>query len=326
MTLDEFTAFLDHHGIDYKPSGVSLVLKSCPACGSEDWKVRLRVIGVEDDEPFLGRCQHGQCEEGYSSFKYLLMMGIPGSEIRALHGNDDKINYESLNPDLFKSAVTTTSKSSDVSETETSVDLSKFMPISAWPDHPAAKYAIKRGAVPEFYDRILIDPDKNAVVFVCYDDNRAVGYQKRFVTVTDPNLKAMSSLGFQKSQNLMAFPRNNAEIIVCEGPFTALSAYHFGYYGVCTFGANISELQVDKIIDISNRQGMDIGVAGENDVASKNCFDKLRKAMYWFNKGVFCLSAMEGDLNDAWQRGGTIVKTYDQDWGGPAMPDLSGML
>jgi len=326
MNLEEFKGILDRYGIGYRESGVSLVLETCPACGSRTFRVRLRVHGLKPGEGFFGRCQKGSCEEGYSSFKYLLKIGVPHEEVAAIHGQDPSASLKQLDPvreDFVEAFLPETVK--DVVEKD--LDISKFFKIPDWLDHPVAKYAIKRGVQPEHYNTVRIDHENYSVVFICWSGETVLGFQKRFISATNQKDKTRSSLGFQRSEHILEFSRDGADIAVCEGPFTALSAWHFDYHGVCTFGSNISDKQVELILQLANKKGTDVGVAFEDDAAGRKCFDKLRKTLYWENKKVYkIVSDTKGDLNDVWQKGGKVWRDYDAEWGGPAIPDISEMF
>jgi hypothetical protein len=247
-------------------------------------------------------------------------MGIPRPEVFAAHGLDPVASLKSMVPSLNEFAGKTANPEEE--EVPRDTDISKFFRISDWPNHPASKYAITRGVTSEQYDDILIDHATNAVVFVCRDGDEVTGYQKRFVKPRDSRKKTKSSDGFRKTKELLIFCRD-ADILVCEGPFTALAAWHYGYCAICTFGSGMSTEQIDKIVKLAENGGKKIGIAYENDDAGNLSYDRLRKALYWLGQELFKVMPEVGkDLNDSWQEGKGIIVAKAEDWGGPAIPRL----
>lgn len=333
MDLDDFKEFLEEYGIEYYEAGQSLCLKECPACGSSRFKVLLRVHNVdldEDDGVFFGRCQRGSCEEGYSSIKYLLRMGVPKHEVLTLHGRDPIAALENfanpgLKPKKDELAFTglESNNSTPKEEPEKVISISEFHKISAWPNYPASLYAIKRGVTEHFYDEILVDVDVNAVVFICRNANGdPIGYQKRFVKPTNPDMKTQTSAGWSKTKHILNYP-NDGDILICEGPFTAVSAWSYGFHAVCTFGSHVSNQQIEQIIEIAEKTGKEIGVAAENDKAGLKAYKAVRSHMYWKDRKIFRVYPETGkDLNDSWQAGKTYKVETNDDWLGPSIPDV----
>ena len=338
MNLEEYQDFLDNHGIKWKPSGVSLALEVCPECGSREWKVRLRVQGTDPSQPFLGRCQHGKCEKGYSSVSYLIKMGVPVDEVLALHGQDANASFGSLTPkndDILSLKIEQPVEIVDKSKYEEKLqqDIKNFIDISVWPTHPAAIYAQKRGVSKEHYNIVKIDPTSNCVVFLVKDNNNnIIGYQKRYAGLPFPGTpKALTSEGFDKGRHLYCIPREGCDILICEGPFTAVSGWHYGYYSVCTFGSSVSESQIGQIVELAKKRNVNIGIAYEPDDAGIKSFDRLRKVLYWMDFNLYKvipdIKVKENeDLNDIWIRKGTVHRDCDVNWSGPAIPDLGNFL
>lgn len=256
-------------------------------------------------------------------------------DVMAVHGRDPTSALRGLTPDVDKllemaaeAADKPTLRLGNVVEESI---LAKFFKISDWSDHPAAQYAVRRGVPPEFYDRVLIDPETNAVVFVVEEPHGVVGYQKRFVNPISPDFKTKSSPGFEKTKHLLHFPREGAKILVCEGPFTALAAWHFGYYAICTFGSGVSEEQVKLIAELSDRLLQPVGVAFDLDAAGYKGFTAIRSGMFWKDQDIFKVEVdapdlPEGfDLNDAWEKG-MKIKEVATKWNGPAIPEIQSFL
>jgi len=333
MKQEDFTDALEEIGVAWQEIGQSIVIQSCPACGSQNWKVHLKVERPNEEEPFLGKCFAGQCQEGYSSFKYLLAAGMEWVDVMRVHGKDPTSSLRGLTPnvDELLEMVTESEPTLKLGDAIEESILANFFKISDWLDHPASIYAIKRGVPPEFYDRVLIDPETNAVVFVVQTDDGVAGYQRRFIDPVSPRLKTKTSSGFRSHQNLMHFPREGAKILVCEGPFTALAAWHFGYYGVCTFGSGVSGEQVKLISELSDRLLQPVGVAFDLDAAGQKGFAAIRSGMFWKNQEIFKVEVdapdlpVGFDLNDAWQKGMKIREVATK-WNGPAIPEIQSFL
>lgn len=327
MNLDSFKDALDELGIGYKESGVSLEVETCPECETGSYRVLFRVHGVDEDEAqFFGRCLRGSCLQGYSSFSYLKKSGMALSRVRKAHGQDPDSNLRGLSPPEPSNTLDMhISRPIKIEEnTPQELDLSDFFPIWSWPDHPASLYAIKRGYCEEFKDSILIDSKTNGVVFLVNEGLKTVGYQTRFLNPISKHMKTKTSAGFSKSNKIMHFPKDGADILVCEGPFTALSAWHYGYYGVCTFGSSVSKTQIKLIADLADKLNVGVGYALEDDEAGRKGFNSLRAGLFWLGKSLFQIKPEVGaDLNDSWQAGKGCVKVADDNWPGPAIPYIT---
>jgi len=336
MELVDFTNALDELGLAWKEAGSSLVVQDCPACGDRRWKVHLRLEREEDDGPFFGRCYAGNCQENYSSIKFLLGHEMEFSEVMTLHGLEPTSSLRgmsviSIEESLAEAAKNPVAKKTVEIDTTKDVDISKFFKLSDWPEHPATQYALSRGAMPSF-DSVMIDPVTNAVVFIVREDNRVAGYQRRFVNPVSADRKTKSSFGFQKTQHLLHFPRENAKIVVCEGPFTAIAAWHYGYYAVCTFGSGVSETQLKLIADLSEKLKQPVGVGFDLDEAGQHGMALIRSGMFWKDQEIFRVVAdLPGekivgfDLSDAFRLKLKVKEVVDV-WGGPAIPDIPEFL
>jgi hypothetical protein len=304
MTPEEFEEALDELGVEHKRSGRSIVVKDCPACGSADFKVIFNTFSGGDGSPLLGKCLRGKCGEGYSSFKFFAKLGIGQAKNNRLHGKttETAISEHDRKPDPDEFGVI--AKEQKKQQVQPDTDLTKFMKISQWPDHPASKYAIRRGVLPDEHDFVLIDPINNAVVFVIKKNGKTVGYQRRFVHPYDPKMKTQTSYGFSRTKNILDIP-NSGKILICEGPFTAIAAWHYGYHAVCTFGSSVSNEQLEQILAIGQDQSKAIAIAVENDDAGDKSFQKVLSYMYWLDVKVFEVRADKEfkDLNDAWVKG-----------------------
>jgi hypothetical protein len=254
-------------------------------------------------------------------------MGIDKNTVNELKfGNPDK-SFSYLRGDADDNDVIKIAKSrqSQPSIIDPELDISSFVNVESMPQHPSALYAIKRGYVSDFKDRIKIDISTNSVVFLVFGKKNAVGYQKRFVRPINKNFKAATMTGFDKSQYLIEFPKKGADIVICEGPFTALSAWHYGYYGISTLGSAISQDQLKKIEEIHNVNGGNIGIALEPGEAGNKFFDIIKNYFFWKNINVFQIlpiNERNKDLNDAWQTRDSVKILNDFEFKNPAIPRI----
>jgi len=310
MELDRLKLALDEVGTDYKESGVSLVVKDCPACGSSKYKVHFRA--QEENGLFFGRCFSGSCQTNYSSFKYLLLSGMPYGDVLRFHGGDAEEALKLTHKEKKKEEV-------PVEPPER--DISKFFYLKDWKNHPATRYAISRGVQLE-WQHVMIDTSCSAVVFVIYENNEVVGFQKRFIEPESPRFKTKNSKGLKKDV-ILEFPREGADILVCEGPFSAVAAWHFGYHGVCTFGSSVSDPQIQKIAELSEKNKVNIGIAFDMDDAGKKGMKKIRSGLFWRKKETFLIEPEVGnDLNDSWMARSGIKKIAEKYEYDPTLPEI----
>lgn len=322
MDIEAFKEVLDEAGIPHKTIGKALAVKECPECGDLRFKVHFNTVTInnqarEENDPLLGRCRHGECEQGFSSKSYLIAMGIDRGVVDALHDNrhlsDKEIDYWT---DFFNNPTALAPPPAPKPELPEKVveaaaepvkpfDLSGLVPLEAWLDHSAAEYAVRRGAVPAVHRDIWIDPQMNAPLFLIRDVAGAVvGWQKRFVEPKNPQMKTQTSKGLEKTLYVLRFQNVGRPQLVCEGPFTALSAWHYGYEGVCTFGARAGEPQLAQIAAEAIRTGLPVGVAFDEDEAGNDGANRVERYMSRYGIRTFTVGAIGyNDLNDAWQAG-----------------------
>jgi hypothetical protein len=166
-----------------------------------------------------------------------------------------------------------------------------------------AKYAISRGVPPALYDKVLVDYKGGSIVFPVMEGNRCVGYQKRLLMPGDPKRKAHTPPGFEKGKHILEYP-NSGDIAVVEGPFTAISAYCFGFHAVCTFGAGVSQQQLEKIEELATTSGKSVAVGYDLDDAGLKGLYKI--VNYLSNRGVptvRIIPTVGNDLNDSFMSG-----------------------
>ena len=318
--LESFKESLNSLGVQCFESGVSLCVQHCPKCGRDKFKVLFRIVGV-NSAPFFGRCQSGSCQTNYSTISYLMALGLNKGQALAAHGmNPNAILQEMVDDTSIEGIINVSHIPSKKQPEEVDNDVSGFFDINDMLESSVSKYAISRGYVTDFKDIIKIDISTDAVVFVIRnDDGGVIGYQRRFLNPLSPAFKTKTSKGMEKTLHLLEF-KQDKPLMICEGPFTALSAWHFGFHGVCTFGSGISQTQLENIEKINNFN--EIYVAVENDEAGEKFFKKISSYFYWKNIPVYKAISPEGDLNDAWKNNLKII-IEKKDSINPAIPDIS---
>lgn len=326
ITIEAFREALDDLGIRNKISGKSLAVHDCPSCGNSEFKVlfdryRIKKRERRPDEPFVGRCFKASCGTNYSSISYLIAAGMAPAKALGLHGR----SFEQAMADILqKQPALQLLKIDPVIEIKKvgPVNTKGFLPLGCWPEHPADQYTVGRGGVKEL-PNIMIDPKSNAAVFVVLKDGEAIGFQKRFVNPTNPKFKTWTMPGFDKSSNILEFPRDGKDILICEGPFTALAAWHYGYHAICTFGAQVSDQQLLMIMERVAGTERRIGVSFDIDKAGRKGLDKIRRYLHWTGIEPFVVKPNGGqnDLNDAWMTG-TGVSELTPNWPEIAIPTL----
>lgn len=320
IELEDFQNILDENGIKYKLSGISIVLQECPECGLSDWKVLLKVGN------FLGRCMHGSCEQGYSSYSYLVKSGVPVDQVKEVHGVYSIEHIGKIAEDQDKLSILT-KDIDDQEKTEEVKSIRDFFTVEEWPEHPVAQYAISRGYSKEMSKWVMCDVSNNAVVFICYDsEDESIGYQRRFINAKSHIDKARFSYGFNRYGSVFELPKKCNQLLISEGPFTAVSGWHYGYYSIATFGSKITDDQLEKISDIADENEItEIGVAVELDKPGEIFFKRIYFYFNWFGIRVHRVepntNELKSDLNDAWVSGVgiTVKKDINID---PAIPDI----
>ena len=319
MKLDRFISFLDEHEILHRVNDESIILNEAPCCGGGQ-KIYLYKEELAD-KPFFGKCM--KCDTSWNSWTYLNEIGIDRTLNDVLHGQSELGKVELgvstvMGFDLLRPG----GREKEVKEPPKVADITGFYRITELPDHEATKYAIKRGWHSAFADDILIDIYSNSVIFVARKDGVPIGYQGRFLKPRNPKMKTKTMTGFKKTQHVIEFP-NSGDILICEGPFTALAAWHYGYHAICTMGSGVSTTQIQLVAEIAKRTGKRVGVAFDMDAAGKKGLRAVRLGMYHHKVPTFRVRPEHGnDLNDSWQAGkGVIVIEADQD--DITIPDLN---
>jgi hypothetical protein len=315
MDLDSFIDFLDNNNIPYKTTFQSIILSGCPNCGPAKEKIYLFKDRRDDIGPFFGQCM--KCSTSINSKTYLYELGLDRRAIDDLHGRvlDEDIRSIVMPHLDLKEKFSRTDKNEKTDIEPEEVDTSMFFSILDHPKHEASLYAKKRGWTEAQANCVFIDYYVSAVVFVVNNNGKTVGYQRRMLHPFDPNMKTISSTGFQKRRFILEFP-NDGDICVCEGPFTALSAWHYGFHAVCTFGSNVGEKQLDAISMLSRTKNKSVAVAFDEDSSGRKGHHKIKSRLFWDDTPYYRIKPEAGnDLNDSWMSGKKYeVVSNEDEW------------
>lgn len=271
QTENAIGQLLDKYAIDYKVNRRSFILKFCPSCGKSKYSVWL--LKPEDDETKVyGQCW--VCGAKFSILKYLTDCGVE--------------SYKKLKSELFGRQISKPNAgmfdldipmpNTPINQKHESLKLNHysipgtFHKVYDWPSNPASIYARKRGVIGDLQHEVYIDPFARAVAFPIYCFDTLVGFQKRFIS-SDAKIKVHTDANLPKAHAFIRFGEINRPICVVEGPFDAIAAVWYGYYGLATMGAQISASQARQIAMMAMEQdpnnpivyiGLDPDEAGEN--------------------------------------------------------------
>lgn len=305
MNLEELKSFLDQEDVAYKDVGNRILLAECFECGYTKYKTSFR-NPEKEGKVLWGKCF--RCESSFSSYSYLLEMGFSKEAVKKLHNfkaattSDRSEDFMSLLDEEERRREATNPKETYVPK---GVSIADFFPIGSWADHPASKYAVKRGVPEDLYRHVMMDPISNSVVFLCWEKDRIVGWQKRFVRPPRPNFKTQNPPAdqFKKSMHVIEY-ENDGPVVVCEGPFTGIAAWRLGYHAIVTFGSAVSKTQLERIHEVVKRTGKPLYVSFDLDAAGFKGFFKIKN--YFERRDIEAkrIQPEEGnDLNDSWQAG-----------------------
>lgn len=305
MKVDKLISFLEDNDVEYKDAGERIYLQHCYECGNGKWKVSFQDTNKEF-KVIYGRCF--RCGAEFSTFRYLLDVGFSIEAVKGLH-NFEHLSKEKAEAE-FIDLLEMDDKLREVSSEKVEyapkgMAIPELFRISSWPKHPASLYAIKRGVPPELFDDIMIDPKTNSVAFLCRQNGSILGWQKRFVSPPTPNFKTMNPPAdqFKKSMHVIEYP-NSGPIAICEGPFTGVAAWHFGYHAIVTFGSAVSKAQIKRISEIVKETRKEVFVSFDLDPAGFRGFFKIKNYFTRREVEVKRLRPETGnDLNDSWKEG-----------------------
>lgn len=281
------------HGLDVAYVSQRFRFKHCPTCGSDKWKLWLY------DKTCAGSCF--RCHTAYNLFSLFKAHDLPVTEVAKTVGVTIKSDAEL--EEVFDLKEETEEKT-EKKATELPLALAKnrYFRIDEWPRHPAAKYAVSRGVHPDLYDRILIDVELNAVCFLVFENEKAVGYQLRYVRPVRE--KTYTAKDFLIGEHLLEYRRDDGELFVCEGPFNAATAYSWGHTGLCTFGSRITATQIDKLCAIATNRNKPLCCAFDMDDSGWHAFLQVKDVATARGIDVRKVEPEIGnDLNDSMKEG-----------------------
>lgn len=304
ITTESFIDFLASIGIEAGVSGKSIKVRDCPACGATEGSV-IFAINRKPNTPFLGKClRANNCGQGFSSVSYLKMLEIPWSEISDLHGID---GIRGLERAIEPKDITEINGINDTVMTMDDLpplDTKMYIPLEAIPNYPLAEYAFSRGYCSELSDDIMLNFEEQAIVFLVRNSKGVpVGYQWRYPKTRKVKAKTMS--GMDKTYAIMQIPKAGADYILCEGPFTGVSGYRYGYSALCTMGS-VSKWQLEWVKARLEAEGRRrLYVATDNDEAGEKYLRAVLSYFQWEEGwSIYSVRYANGptkaDLNDCW--------------------------
>jgi hypothetical protein len=312
VNLEDIKALIQSQGIRCRESSTALTLNHCPACGTHKFKVAFALKTL--DRGFLGKCFRGKCQEGFSIYKYLLMAGVPRKEIELITGTNPEVMLEamSVSNDIFSSGLVKNHIELDTEDPPSVSEVAKivdgFIKLSAWPDHPATRYALSRGVDlvrDSAYTRI--NPIANSVVFLCNNEKgECIGFQERYLEPPYPDMKTKTLSGFDAHSNIMYFD-GSGDIAICEGPFTAIAALNMGFAAITTFGSGVSMQQMKAMERMAKAKNKHLAIAFDMDDAGRKGSDRMER-LFAINETPYYIIEPEvgNDLSDSWAAGGSF--------------------
>ena len=265
--------------------------KECPTCGTSKWKVWLY------DKTYAGSCF--RCHTPYNLFSLFRAYGASVKDLMIFAPENTAVEGEAFS----------LAEESDIIEPKViplAIDLprNRFFRINEWPTHPAARYAISRGVPPALFDTILIDIQTNSVCFLICENGTAIGYQLRYVSPLNPDVKTWTMEDFKVGEHILEYSRPEGDLVVCEGPFNAVTAFNWGHTGLCTFGSRITTTQIDKLCALSQERQKPLSCAFDLDDAGWHAYLQVKEICAGRGVEVIKIEPETGnDLNDAWKAG-----------------------
>ena len=314
--IEKFIDCVEEYGVTVRDTGSAILLNQCPSCGiNGKFKVSFTHSSVETHGRLLGQCFAASCGEGYTSYKYLAILGVPTEENQTLHGYSPDHAIKQLNPDIPDNLFPANfAIAKDQGSTKPKEDLVEYVAglseINDLPNHDASLYAISRGVKPAHHNLVKIDTRSNAVTFLVKENGVVTNYQKRYLNPPFKHMKTKNATGHDIHNSILVFDKAYSDVVVVEGTFTAIAAHNFGFTAVCTFGAGVKYAQLDKVLPVLAAKGLKKVFLGfDLDAAGQKGQD--RAARYFALKGIevgLVLPEAGNDLNDSWQEGKRFKK------------------
>jgi len=308
MSSEKLEEIYSQFGIEFKTNRRSFIFKHCPACG----KSKNSVWMFRPDE---GSLRHGgqcwTCGTKFSGYSYLVAMGYEKKEVRVALGIGQY--SPDLDPESWRLPDFEVGESEALDESLVAHEAeipAHYHKVWDWPNHPASVYARSRGLVGDLSRCAWIDPFANAVAFSITSQDKHVGFQKRFV---DPNawLKTKTDGSVPKARSFIRFGTVEQPLCVVEGPFDAVAACWFGYYGISTMGASISRTQAQEIAMMAFNQNPDsplVHIGFDDDEAGERGSRYLARLLDAYGVNFCRVRPEKGfkDFNEALVSGGGL--------------------
>jgi hypothetical protein len=267
----EHCAFIDaleQFGVGYKTTSRSIVIETCPAC-LKKWKVWM----FRPDERKGGGRTGGQCWRcgtRFSSYTLLKELGFDEDDVR------EALRIGKFSPDLQPESWRLPDfepEWKDMKDLEKNLKEvpipSNYFRVCDWPDHPAAEYAKSRGITAPVSEYTFIDPLTNAVAFPITHEGMLVGFQRRFIKPLTDRLKTITDASAPRKYSFICMGEPTGPIAIVEGPFDAVAAAWFGWYGVATLGSVVSKSQAQEIAQMALKTGQPVYLAFDQDLAGE---------------------------------------------------------
>ncbi len=299
MEIDHcaFVDALEQFGVGYRTTTRSIVIETCPAC-QKKWKVWM----FRPDERKGGGRTGGQCwrcGERFSSYTLLISLGFDEDDVREAlrigrHSPDLQPDEWRI-PDFEPEWADMKALGLNLKEAEIP---SNYFRVCEWPEHPAAEYAARRGLVAPMSEYVFIDPMTNAVAFPITHDGMLVGFQRRFVKPLNPKLKTITDANAPRKHSFICMGEPNAPIAVVEGPFDAVAAAWFGWYGVSTLGSQVAKTQAQEIAQMALKTKQPVYLAFDQDLAGEKGARVLAKYLDAYGITFQRVLPLDPQIND----------------------------
>jgi hypothetical protein len=247
---------LQEEGIPFKTNARSTITH-CPSC-EKPWKLWLMKPRDSSSPWSNGQCW--SCGEKFNSLTLLVGNNVDKDRAKSLLGLKETITLENLYDfEAFKF------KPDPIEILEPIEIKMPFPTIESNLSHPISKYAFKRGVVKTpLTKQVFIDTRAGAVVFpIYYKNEKLIGYQKRYINPIGNKTK--TSDGIPVASSVWTIKNENKPVLLVEGPFDAIAAYHFGYTPICFFGAQPTKTKLLIAADEFLKGGSDYLYIGFDD-------------------------------------------------------------
>jgi hypothetical protein len=275
--------------VPHKKNDKSIILKTCPHCGNENYKLWMfRPIKSSRDP--LGSRTNGACwvcGTKVTSFKYLLgfasmeevkkALGFEEFKSQFIDGGDLTLQFDSFLKS-FDEIDQIKPDPHTLIESEPIQIPAYYKKVSDSASSPEGKYAASRGVIGRLQEEVYIDPMNKSVVFPLWaHDETLSGFQERYVKTKEfigkdgkkVSLKCKTSGGIKKSKSVIIVGNPSDQVCLVEGPFDAVAAVWFGYCGICTLGATGSREQVQMAAAYAAISGKPLHIGYDQDKAGE---------------------------------------------------------